>query len=142
MCSVKYISLMFLWLRDFLLKSTTNYVSDVRHSRQTVRCEQHYTWANLGFIRSIAIGASMQRALSSEACVQLCLTLISTEHTPSGASNLPRQVWLGQAFNYIYFYLFKCILSYIFYRLILIFYLAFLSININCYLNCGLFGLF
>ena len=67
-------------------------VSDVRHSRQAVSCEQHYTWANLGFIRSAALCAPMQRALSSEPWVQLCLRLTATEHTPSGASNLPRQV--------------------------------------------------
>ena len=57
-----------------------------------VAFEQHFTWCTLGFIRSIATGPAICKALSSPRWIDLLLKVLEEDRSPAHSKNITKQV--------------------------------------------------
>lgn len=67
-------------------------VVDSNGNNVQVAFEQHFSWCTLGFIRSIATGPTICKALSSPRWIDLLLKVIEEDRSPSHAKNIAKQV--------------------------------------------------
>ncbi|CAG7818352.1 unnamed protein product [Allacma fusca] len=64
---------------------------EAKHTeKQFLACEQHEEWANLGFVRAIALTQRICETLSSKAWINMCLELV--EGAEESGIDLPKQI--------------------------------------------------